>query len=151
MIATGDGNGWVKNHGFVVALERAKVFGLRPEVSSWSTSLNHRLAAAADVVEILDDTYYGITFIEGGRTSQPIIVFPRDLHLEGDVKCRREVARSRMPCMRPRHPGPGLAFCRLTQLSLHPASAVGGTGCLFGEGLAGPRTIGHGERSPNVL
>ena len=57
--------------------------------------------------------------------------------LEGGVKCRREVARSRMPCMRPRHPGPGVAFCRLTQLSLHPAmpSAVRGASL---EGLPAP-------------
>jgi hypothetical protein len=80
VLATGDGNGWMRERGFCPIVERAHHLNWKVEVASWRASLNARLSqvvtSASGRVVLLDDGYYGITFVEGGRRAQPIIHYP---------------------------------------------------------------------------
>ncbi len=81
VLATGDGNGWRRGRGFGIVLERARLHGWRIEVASWKASLNPHLArvvaASGGRLELLDDSYYAITFVLGGRQPMPIVHYPR--------------------------------------------------------------------------
>ena len=81
VLATGDGNGWRRARGFSTVLGTAASFRHRIEVVSWQRQETAHLGEVADqsggAVELLHDSYYGITFVEGGRPSQPIVTWPR--------------------------------------------------------------------------
>jgi hypothetical protein len=76
VLATGDGSGWQYCRGFVVAIDVAYREGWGVEVASWShvahSTLREWTRTHAGAFIDLDDYYYGITFVEHGRRTQPI-------------------------------------------------------------------------------
>ena len=75
VLATGDGNGHQSGEGFLPVLDMLLLGGHSIEVMSWRHSFNSELRAwAAEhgrVIE-LDDHYLQLTFIDGGRRSDPL-------------------------------------------------------------------------------
>lgn len=81
VLATGDGAGWIQGRGFVPVLDVARTLGWAVEVVAWGTSTNRKLRewAATERAPFvdLDDYYYSVTFVEGGRFTQPVLLTHR--------------------------------------------------------------------------
>ena len=115
VLATGDGNGWHNGHGFALLIERALQVGWRVELLAWEASLNQHLrevvTAGDGRVQLLDDWYYAVTFLEAGRRAQPLI------HYRRPVPTRQaealEVPGEALPM-------PGLRFARLAWRAAWP-------------------------------
>ena len=77
VLATGDGAGWRDGRGFIPTLIAARRRGFAVEVVSFAASLNpalRDLAEAAGVLVELDDYYFAVTFMEGLRRPEPILL-----------------------------------------------------------------------------
>lgn len=78
VLATGDGAGWKDRRGFILALDAALQHGWGIEVLAWADSANARLrewvGSVGGVFVDLDDHYFSITFVEGGRRAQPVLL-----------------------------------------------------------------------------
>ena len=76
VLASGDGNGWDTGEGFSQPLLAARRLGWAVEVLAWRHSLHRRLASTVKefggAVILLDDYYDQITFVQGGRVSDPL-------------------------------------------------------------------------------
>lgn len=75
VLLTGDGAGYELGQGFRADLERLADKGWGIEVLAWRGARNSELRTfveARGVFVALDDFYRAITFIEGGRTSEPV-------------------------------------------------------------------------------
>jgi hypothetical protein len=76
VLGTGDGAGASEGRGFIPALEFARQRRWKVEVAGWRDSTNLHLIDWVErthgVFLDLADFYYSISFIEGGRRSQPI-------------------------------------------------------------------------------
>ena len=69
-LATGDGNGFADNQGFVEALSTLHSYGFEIEVLSWRHSLSSVLrewAIENGRLILLDDYFMDLTFVEGRR------------------------------------------------------------------------------------
>lgn len=81
VLGTGDGAGWRQRRGFLVAIEAAKRLGWAVEGVAWSRTANQTMAGWFEQVGgafvDLDDHYYSITFIEGDRRVQPVLLTHR--------------------------------------------------------------------------
>lgn len=76
----GDGAGWRDNRGFIPTLIAARRQGFGVEVVSFAASLNpalRHLAEAAGMLVELDDYYFAVTFLEGLRRPEPILLHHR--------------------------------------------------------------------------
>lgn len=70
LLLTGDGSGSSQGRGFLTQLQRARKQGWDIEVASWEASCNRYLKEYAEQEGrfiSLDDLYYDVTFIAGGR------------------------------------------------------------------------------------
>ena len=77
VLATGDGAGWRDGRGFVPTLLAARRRGFGVEVASFAASLNGTLRDLAEAIGTLvelDDYYFAVTFLEGLRWPQPILL-----------------------------------------------------------------------------
>jgi NYN domain len=77
VLATGDGAGWRDGRGFIPTLIAARRRGFAVEVVSFAASLNPALRDLADATGMLvelDDYYFAVTFLEGLRWPQPILL-----------------------------------------------------------------------------
>lgn len=76
VLATGDGAGWRQRRGFIPALDAARRRKWGVEVLSWGVAANRALrdwAARVDASFVdLDDYYFSVSFVEGGRRVQPV-------------------------------------------------------------------------------
>ncbi len=75
VLLTGDGAGYEDNIGFHADLERMHASGWGVEVLSWKTHCKRGLrdwATANGAFVALDDHYNSVTFLEGGRFSDPL-------------------------------------------------------------------------------
>jgi hypothetical protein len=74
VLATGDGAGSAEGRGFIPALDAARRHGWAIEVVSWRNSTNSRLIAwlkrTGNLFVALEEAYYSVTFIQGGRKAQ---------------------------------------------------------------------------------
>jgi GNAT superfamily N-acetyltransferase len=76
VLATGDGAGWRDRRGFLAVLEAARGKKWAVEIVAWGTSTNGALIdwarkVRAPVID-LDDFYYSVTFVHGGRAAQGV-------------------------------------------------------------------------------
>jgi hypothetical protein len=77
VLATGDGAGWRDGRGFIPTLIAARRRGFGVEVVSFAASLNPALRDLAEAVGMLvelDDYYFAVTFLEGLRWPEPILL-----------------------------------------------------------------------------
>jgi hypothetical protein len=78
VVGTGDGAGWRQRRGFVPALDAAARLGWAVEGVAWSETANKKLVTWVTAVKgafvNLDAFYYSLTFVEGGRTVQPVLL-----------------------------------------------------------------------------
>ncbi|MDP9931564.1 NYN domain-containing protein [Variovorax paradoxus] len=84
VLMTGDGAGYDTGAGFHADMERMHAAGWGIEVVSWKNHCRRALrdwAAANGVFVSLDDHYEYVTFLEGGRPSQPAATSNRPLSL----------------------------------------------------------------------
>jgi hypothetical protein len=76
VLATGDGAGWRQGRGFIPALDAARRLKWGVEVLAWGVSANRALrewTARVDVSFVdLNDYYFSVSFVEGGRRVQPV-------------------------------------------------------------------------------
>jgi hypothetical protein len=75
VLMTGDGAGYEEGRGFRADLERLANTGWGIEVLSWRSACNRGLREFAEsngIFVALDDFYEEVTFIQGGRGSQPL-------------------------------------------------------------------------------
>jgi hypothetical protein len=82
VLATGDGNGWSEQKGFIRTLSILRQQGFEIEVMSWRDSFNHQLRTWAEqngrAIE-LDNFYHDLTFVEGRRQASPPHLMRRKL------------------------------------------------------------------------
>ena len=77
VLATGDGAGWRDGRGFIPTLIAARRLGFGVEVVAFAASLNPALRDLAESVGMLvelDDYYYAVTFLEGLRWPEFILL-----------------------------------------------------------------------------
>jgi hypothetical protein len=75
VLLTGDGAGYDDGVGFHADLQRMADAGWGIEVLSWSNACRRTLSEWARAVGVyvpLEDFYRSVTFVEGGRTSEPL-------------------------------------------------------------------------------
>lgn len=92
VLLTGDGAGYDDNIGFHADLERMHSSGWGVEVLSWKTHCKRGLrdwATTNGIFVALDDHYESVTFLEGGRFSNPINLANRSV-----TTVRRSPARA---------------------------------------------------------
>lgn len=81
VLATGDGAGWSQRRGFVPVLDAARRHGWAVEIVAWGTSTNRKLREWASTERApfvdLDDHFYSVTFVEGSRFTQPVLLTHR--------------------------------------------------------------------------
>jgi hypothetical protein len=81
VLGTGDGAGASEGRGFLPALDAARTLGWAIEVVGWRGSMNRNLlvwlSRTNSVFVALDDYYYAVTFVEGGRQAQPVSLLHR--------------------------------------------------------------------------
>jgi hypothetical protein len=74
VLATGDGAGWRQGRGFIPVLETARQRRWGVEVISWGASTNRGLrewvARVNSSFVDLDDYYFSVSFVKGGRRAQ---------------------------------------------------------------------------------
>jgi hypothetical protein len=99
VLGTGDGAGWRQRRGFLAALDSACRLGWAVETVAWNEITNKRLAEwsrlAGGAYVDLDNFYYSLTFIEGGRTVQPVLLHHRAT-ARHDPSAQSPLPRSRL-------------------------------------------------------
>ena len=75
VLATGDGNGYEDDRGFVSTLKLLRSHGYQIEVLAWEHSLSQKLKEWAldhGHVHLLDQLFAELTFVEGRRFAKPL-------------------------------------------------------------------------------
>lgn len=77
VLLTGDGSGGALGKGFLADLQRIHKLGWNFEVYAWETTCNRYLKQYAEENGIfvpLEKYYYSITFLQGERVVQPLVI-----------------------------------------------------------------------------